>query len=61
MYVCLCNALTDRNVREAMHSGASRPSEIYGACGCTAQCGTCAMAMRRMLDEHQAALTPAGD
>jgi bacterioferritin-associated ferredoxin len=51
MYVCLCNALTDRQVREAVSNGASRPREIYGACGCVAQCGTCATLMRQMLDE----------
>lgn len=51
MYVCLCNALTDRHVRAAANAGASRPSEVYAACGCVAQCGTCARTVRRVLDE----------
>lgn len=51
MYVCLCNALTDRHVRDAAHAGASRPSEVYAACGCAAQCGTCSRTVRRVLDD----------
>lgn len=54
MYVCLCNALTDRHVHEAAHAGASRPSEVYRACGCAVQCGSCSPAMRRILDQAAA-------
>jgi bacterioferritin-associated ferredoxin len=61
MYVCLCNAITDRQVREAVNNGANRPREIYGACGCVAQCGTCATLMRRMLDEHAVQRSDSGD
>lgn len=42
MYVCLCNALSDQQLRQAVHDGAHRPFEIYAACGCRAQCGRCA-------------------
>jgi bacterioferritin-associated ferredoxin len=56
MYVCLCNGLTDRHVREAARSGATRPSEVYPACGCAVQCGGCARTLRRIVDEAAAAL-----
>jgi bacterioferritin-associated ferredoxin len=46
MYVCLCNALTDSHVRDAASNGANRPSEVYRACGCAVQCGTCAATVR---------------
>ncbi len=59
MYVCLCNALTDGQVRDAAMAGARRPSEVYGACGCAAQCGTCATLMRSLLNEHAAQQAPA--
>jgi bacterioferritin-associated ferredoxin len=49
MYVCLCNALTDRQVREAITAGATRIRDIYAGCGCKAQCGTCARTMLGML------------
>ena len=41
MFVCLCNALDDRQVRQAVRDGAHRPREVYAACGCRAQCGAC--------------------
>jgi bacterioferritin-associated ferredoxin len=61
MYVCLCNALTDQHVRDAAAAGATRPSEIYGACGCAAQCGSCARTLRTLIDEHAPQGVAAGD
>lgn len=58
MYICLCNALTDHHVHAAAQAGASRPSEIYRACGCAAQCGTCSATVRRIINETAAALRP---
>ena len=46
MYVCLCNALTDADVRQAVLTcGARRPAEVFSACGCRAQCGSCVRAL----------------
>jgi bacterioferritin-associated ferredoxin len=46
MYVCLCNALTDRQVKQAATSaGTTKPSSVYAACGCRAQCGQCVKAL----------------
>ncbi len=46
MYVCICNALTDRTLREAAAEiGSTRPRDIYAACGCRAQCGRCVKAV----------------
>ncbi|MGC1408063.1 MAG: (2Fe-2S)-binding protein [Acetobacteraceae bacterium] len=46
MYVCLCNALTDRQVKQAAASaGTTKPSSVYAACGCRAQCGQCVKAL----------------
>jgi bacterioferritin-associated ferredoxin len=61
MYVCLCNGLTDRHVHAAASAGASRPSEVYGACGCAAQCGACARLVRRILDDRQQATVASAD
>ena len=41
MYICLCNALSDLQIRQAVRDGACRPRDVYAACGCRAQCGTC--------------------
>src|SRR5580704_10492033 len=46
VYICLCNALTDRQVKQAAAApGFSKPGDIYAACGCRAQCGQCARAL----------------
>ena len=58
MYICLCNALTDSKVRAAALAGATRPSEVYRACGCAAQCGTCSSTVRRIVNETAASLRP---
>jgi bacterioferritin-associated ferredoxin len=41
MIVCLCNALTERQLSDAVAQGARRPRDVYSACACKAQCGTC--------------------
>ena len=46
MYVCICNALTERDISEASTAGNRRPAEVFAACRCRAQCGTC---VRRIL------------
>jgi bacterioferritin-associated ferredoxin len=50
VYVCLCNALTDRQVKQAATAaGSIRPSSVYAACGCRAQCGQCVKALLDLL------------
>ena len=53
MYVCNCNGIREREVRAAIASGASRPSEIFRACGQAPQCARCVCDMRQMLGERQ--------
>ena len=55
MVVCLCNAMTDAAVREAIAGGASRPREVYACCGGRAQCGGCTAAIVSLLREGAAA------
>ena len=50
VYVCLCNALTDRQVRQAAAAaGTTKPSSVYAGCGCRAQCGQCVKALVALL------------
>jgi bacterioferritin-associated ferredoxin len=50
-YLFLLNALTDRDVLKTAHAGARRPSEVYEACGCIVQCGTCSRTVRSIVDD----------
>jgi bacterioferritin-associated ferredoxin len=51
MYVCLCNGLTDRDLRPHTIGGTNTVSMVYRACGCRAQCGKCVPFVRQMLRE----------
>lgn len=41
MYICLCNGVTDRTVRDAVRSGVDSLSELTAKTGCGACCGSC--------------------
>jgi len=41
MYVCICNAVTDRAIREAAASGARSFDEVRSRTGCADCCGSC--------------------
>jgi bacterioferritin-associated ferredoxin len=65
MYICICQAIREREVTAAVRSGARRPSDIFRACGKTPQCGGCAADMRahidRMAEEEAAESVLAAD
>lgn len=53
MYICICNALTDRKLKEAIATSGSRcPKDVYAACGCRAKCGKCVQVVRELLQNH---------
>ncbi|MBA8889584.1 bacterioferritin-associated ferredoxin [Dokdonella fugitiva] len=41
MYVCICNAVTDRAIREAAESGVRSFAEVRRRTGCSDCCGNC--------------------
>jgi bacterioferritin-associated ferredoxin len=41
MILCICNALTEDEVRAAARRGAPCAEVAYRSLGCEAQCGTC--------------------
>ncbi|MBP0443957.1 (2Fe-2S)-binding protein [Roseomonas sp. SSH11] len=54
MYVCICNALTDTQIQSAIASGAGRTHDVYAACNCRAQCGSCTASILCMLRSRPA-------
>ncbi|WP_245818217.1 (2Fe-2S)-binding protein [Muricoccus roseus] len=54
MYVCICNALTDSQIQSAIASGAGRTHDVYAACNCRAQCGSCTASILCMLRSRPA-------
>lgn len=54
MYVCLCNGITERSVRQAAAEGVCSLSELTRRTGCADSCGSCAdLAEQILRDEHQ--------
>ncbi|MEA2702691.1 MAG: bacterioferritin-associated ferredoxin [Actinomycetota bacterium] len=51
MYACLCRAVSERNVRAAVESGASTVAQVRAACGAGTGCGGCLPSLRRLLRE----------
>lgn len=52
MYVCICNGVTDRQIREAAASGCSSVSELTMRTGCGANCGSCLSIAAEMLADY---------
>ena len=54
MYVCICNAITDKQIRRAAKNGVSSLYELRGELGVAAGCGSCARTAEQILDEETA-------
>ena len=54
MIVCSCNVFSDHQVRSVVAKEARRPrmSEVYACLGCSARCGRCTHAIKRIMDER---------
>ena len=54
MYVCLCNGVTEREVRQVAEAGCRTISELTMRTGCGANCGSCVELAGQLLDEIHA-------
>ncbi len=52
MYVCICRAVTEERVREAIEGGAHTVSAVTSACCAGDDCGTCHVVIEDMIEEH---------
>ena len=41
MYVCVCNAVTDSDIRDAVDNGVCTIRQLRQKTGCTSTCGCC--------------------
>ena len=41
MYVCICNAVTDTDIRNAVETGVRNMRQLTQATGCSSTCGCC--------------------
>ena len=50
MYVCICNGVTDRQIREAVANGCRSVAELTMRTGAGANCGSCLETAAAMLE-----------
>ena len=55
MYVCVCNGVTDRDIRQAAQAGCGSVAELTMRTGCGACCGSCVEMACQLLDEARPA------
>ncbi len=51
MYICICNAVTDKQIRRAAASGIDNLYELRQHLGVASSCGTCANEAQSILSE----------
>jgi bacterioferritin-associated ferredoxin len=59
VYVCLCNGVTERDIRQAAQAGCGSIAELTMRTGCGATCGSCLPMAGTLLDETREALSTA--
>lgn len=53
MYVCVCSAVTERQIQQAARDGAKTLKDLRRDLGVTAECGRCATCAKQCLrDAH---------
>ncbi|HEU4810129.1 MAG TPA: (2Fe-2S)-binding protein [Sphingomicrobium sp.] len=52
MILCVCNRLTETEVREAARGGARTPEDAYASLGCEPQCCCCLDYAQEIIDEE---------
>jgi bacterioferritin-associated ferredoxin len=57
MYVCLCNAITDHDIRGAVALGARTLGDLTASLGVASCCGRCADCAQRLVGEASRELT----
>ena len=51
MIVCVCNAITEDELRELARDGARSPEDAYAILGQEPQCGSCLCYAQLLIDE----------
>ncbi len=51
MYVCICNAISEKSVKEAVANGARTLADLQAQLGVATSCGCCASCAESYLEE----------
>lgn len=53
MYICICNRITDRQVKAAVRAGAKGWKDVHAHHGCKPNCGKCQCEIIEAIAEHR--------
>ena len=56
MFVCLCNAIRESEVRELARAGATTADAVYKSLGCEPHCETCTEYLQSVIDAEASTL-----
>lgn len=59
MYVCLCQGVTDGQLRQAIHEGCCSYRDVRKSTGVASQCGKCACVAKQVVRDTIASLQSA--
>ncbi len=60
MYVCLCNGVTEREIRHTATAGCRTVAELTMRTGCGSGCGSCLTMAAEILDDVHADVADTG-
>ncbi|MCX7097972.1 MAG: (2Fe-2S)-binding protein [Methylococcales bacterium] len=52
MYICVCKAVTDNQLKRAIDNGACTRRQLFQSFGVGSDCGKCNRYVKELLDEH---------
>ena len=59
MFVCVCHAVSDKEVRSAIDAGATTREAVTRACRAGGDCGACHQTIEDMIEDAGPGLVPA--
>jgi len=51
MYICICHAVTDADIHQAVNDGAASFRDLSNTTGCGTQCGCCVAQARQVMNK----------
>ena len=53
MYICICNQVTEAQLRDEIDRGATTVRQLRESVGVTSQCGKCGSCVKSCIKEHK--------
>jgi len=60
MWVCVCHAVTDKEVKAAITAGATSREAVTRACRAGGDCGSCHDTIEELIESHAEVVPPGG-